>query len=216
MNSYFKLLVTVALAAFGALQNSKGALFIEIVESGPNVVATISGAINDLYGTTFDSTVTLTNYNRIGGTPSAIYFSDNPGGTLSYDTYTGLIGPGNFSSAGIFAASSSTASASMVLSAAPVLYIPQSYILGTEITGQITWNSTTVAGLGLTNGFYFWDWSGDSITLHIDGSGPAPSPVPEPGQVAASLLLLAALTGYLVAKRINAPKRAFAAEIQAL
>lgn len=204
MKTFYRLLAVFSVLAFGASQRSHGGLVIDIVESGSDVVATLSGSISDLYGTTLQSSGSYTNSNRIGGSPSRFQFSNNPGGSQVYDVYSVGSNPSNFSGLGIRAASSSTASASMIFFASdPALYIAQDYVLGTEVTGQLTWNSTTVGGLGLSNGFYMWDWSGDSITLNINGT--APSPVPEPGQMAASLFLLVIVGGVLLARRRRTP-----------
>lgn len=200
MKALSKTLLAALALAMLAIHHARAGLFIDIVESGSDVVATLSGSIDDLYGTTLASSGTYLNSNKIGGNPSRFYFTNNPGSSEVYDVYNIGSFPANFSSASSYSASSSTATASIFISASsPSIFISRNYTLGTAITGQLTWNSTTVGGLGLENGFYFWDWSGDSISMSINGTGPAP--VPEPDQVASMLLLAGGFGVYFLAKR---------------
>ena len=68
-----------------------------------------------------------------------------------------------------------------------VMGVPTGYVSGTVITSGATWDNTTLAALGVTDGTYVWTWgagpNADSFTLNI-----GQSPVPEP----ASLALLGA------------------------
>ncbi len=61
--------------------------------------------------------------------------------------------------------------------------VPLGYISEEELSGTATFNDTTVAGLGLTEGTYMWTWgageTADSVTLNV---------VPEPATM--SLLAL--------------------------
>jgi hypothetical protein len=36
--------------------------------------------------------------------------------------------------------------------------VPQGYVSGTVISGSMTYNSQTIAGMGLTPGTYTWAW----------------------------------------------------------
>jgi hypothetical protein len=49
--------------------------------------------------------------------------------------------------------------------------LPVGYVSGTAFTSGATWDSTTLAALGVTPGIYQWTWGSgadaDSFTLHI-------------------------------------------------
>jgi hypothetical protein len=68
------------------------------------------------------------------------------------------------------------------------LYLPDGYVSGTSVSDLTTFDSTTLAALGVTPGTYTWTWGtgpdADSFTLNI--GAPDPTPTPEP----ASLVLL--------------------------
>jgi ABC-type proline/glycine betaine transport system permease subunit len=48
-----------------------------------------------------------------------------------------------------------------------LLYVPSGYTSNSVISGTSTYNSTTIAGMGLTPGTYTWSWGsgGDASTL---------------------------------------------------
>jgi PEP-CTERM motif len=64
------------------------------------------------------------------------------------------------------------------------LYILSGYISGAPISGTATFDSTTLAALGITPGAYTWTWgtgqNADSLTFF---AGVQPSSVPEPTSV---------------------------------
>jgi hypothetical protein len=45
--------------------------------------------------------------------------------------------------------------------------VPQGYVSGTVISGSMTYNTQTIAGMGLTPGTYTWSWGtgGNTSTL---------------------------------------------------
>lgn len=62
--------------------------------------------------------------------------------------------------------------------------LPVGYVSDTAFTSGATWDSTTLAALGVTPGVYQWTWGSgadaDSFTLHIGEA----SSVPEPATLA--------------------------------
>jgi hypothetical protein len=90
------------------------------------------------------------------------------------------------------------------------LFVPSDYVSGSPGSSTDTWNSMTLADLGVTAGTYVWKWGvgvhADSFTLYA-GVTPPGTLVPEP----ASLTLLSAALAALglcrlrVSKRGNAP-----------
>ncbi len=169
---------------------SQAAIIINMVESGSDVVATLSGSIDSLVGATLNQTGASTpNQNFVRASDAYFIFTDQtPPSFGLYDSYDISTFPANFGSGADFSfATSSTASTSMLFRApGPQIWIGQDYTLSTPVTGALTWSSATFTSLGVTEGTYVWDWGGDSMTLII---GAAPSPVPEPGTWAAAALL---------------------------
>ena len=107
--------------------------------------------------------------------------------------YTITVRPANFGSGNtnFQIADSSTASTSMQFrtTANDNLVIDPGYVLGTAVTGALTWNNKTFSSMGVTPGTYLWDWTGDSMTLNV---------VPEPSALS---LLLAGLAGVMILRR---------------
>lgn len=187
------------IAAVCSASPLRAGIVINMVESGPDVVATLSGSINTLTGatpyTTNNPTGMLSGF-RASGPVMLFAFATQSGFPLinmNYYAFTNI--PTNFgTSSDLKLASSSTASANMLFRnmASEALYIDPNYVLGTPVTGALTWNNQSFASLGVTQGSYLWSWGGDSMTLNI---GAAPAAVPEPGTWAAAALLVGA-AGY--------------------
>lgn len=172
---------------------SQAAITIHMAEVGSNVVATLSGAINSLPGAPTGSGG-LGSYNglRPSGPTMGFAFTQVPGvfPVVQVNYYTATAYPSNLgsSSTTLLQANSSTASTTMMfrnLTTSNIM-IDQSYVLGTAVTGTLTWNNKTFSSLGVATGSYVWGWSSDSITLNV---------VPEPS----SLSLVALGLGGLIA-----------------
>jgi len=174
---------------------SRAAITIHMAEVGSDVVATLSGAINSLPGAPTGSGG-LGSYNglRPSGPTMSFAFTQVPGvfPVVQVNYYTATAYPSNLgsSSTTLLQANSSTASTTMMfrnLTSSNIM-IDQSYVLGTAVTGSLTWNNKTFSSLGVATGSYVWGWSSDSITLNV---------VPEPS----SLSLLVVGLGGLIALR---------------
>jgi hypothetical protein len=137
-----------------------GAMMIDIVESGGNVVATFSGTLNlaDLGRTTMGSIAA-----QIGGA-NAIVASDG-----AIDTYFGFTGPTSFGSGGTVSGTS-TGDAIALLGNFGLLCVPTGYSSGTPLSAISTFVGT-VTSLGLTPGTYVYTWASDSLTVNIGVSG---------------------------------------------
>ena len=188
-------------------QNSHSALIINIIESGSDVVATLSGSIDDLTGTTFVATQNSSSASFIRPNDSSVLF--NAGGSVTYSIYKFAGVPAAYGTTPLLGASSSTSSDAIFVRNNPLstMWLSAAYVLGTSMSGTATYSGKTFASLGITPGTYVYSWTGDSVTLNI---GAAPSPVPEPGQVAASMLLLVGISSYVWMKRRKAAKPATA------
>ena len=186
--------LTFCLCLFLAVPNfSRAAITIHMAEVGSNVVATLSGAINSLPGApTQSGGVGVFSGVRPSGSTMAFGLSKFSGvQTVQMHYYTATTYPSNFgSSTSLLQANSSTASTTMMfrnLSSNNII-IDQNYVLGTAVTGTLTWNNQTFSSMGVATGSYVWGWSSDSITLNV---------VPEPS----ALSLLAVGLGGLIALR---------------
>jgi PEP-CTERM motif len=153
---------------------AQAAYVINIVQSGPNVVATGAGSIN-LAGLSGPGTSSSTgsSLNPVFGIAAI-----GSGGALDIYSFVSSGMPANFGTGGL--QFSSTSNGNTVAIGSSVIFVPRSYISGTSLgTSTATWTNTTFALLGLRPGTYIWTWGNgattDSSTLHIT----AP-PVPEP------------------------------------
>ena len=75
--------------------------------------------------------------------------------------------------------------------------VPSGYVSGTALSSSATWNSATVASLGVTPGTYVWSWgagANQNFTLVIGGAG-----VPDGGSTVS--LLGCALLGLTALRR---------------
>ena len=171
----------------------RAAITIYMEEVGSNVVATLSGAINSLPGAPTGSGG-LGSFNglRPSGPTMSFAFTQVPGvfPVVQVNYYTATAYPSNLgsSSTTLLQANSSTASTTMMFRNLTTgnIMIDQSYVLGTAVTGTLTWNNKTLSSMGVATGSYVWGWSTDSITLNV---------VPEPS----SLSLVALGLGGLIA-----------------
>ena len=181
----FTLPLFAVIMSLVSTQQSQAELLITMYESGSDVVVTVSGSIDDLTGTTLISTQSDTLRNLIRPERSQVVFGESV--TQSYNIYNVGSVPVDFGTTFALDASSSTVSSNfLVRNTSGNLFLPTTYVLGTEMSGTATYAGQSFASLGITPGTYLWTWTGDSVTLNI-GSGPAP--VPEPGTWAAAALL---------------------------
>ena len=95
-----------------------------------------------------------------------------------FDEYEGILtSPSNFGNgSGLPPASVSGDLFGIIFQGAPPhhLIVPTGYISGTQLTTSQTFNSTTIAALGLTPGNYLYTWgtgsNADSVTVVIGGT----------------------------------------------
>ncbi len=210
MRTKLGLMACIMASTFMAATCCPAGVVITVAESGSDVTATLSGSIATWVGATLSvvgNGVGASNLVRPGpvGSPSSILFAaTNPslGSVVSSNYYTVPVRPTNFGTlSGPFSATSSTASTLLFAWCARTsnnVYIAQNYTLGTPITGVLTWQNNTIAGLGMTPGSYLWSWgtpstpgAGDTITLNV---------VPEPVLSCLAIIGLAC-GGYSLARR---------------
>jgi hypothetical protein len=168
-----------------------------LFQDGSNVVGTGSGSIDTTDLSFIESFSPPVQVNASAG-----YLGlGQSGGT---DTVYGSIsGPTTFGSGGAFNASSGSGSLLAIegttgVSGEEILAVPSSYVSGSSLgTSTDTWDSATLAALGISDGTYVWTWGSganvDSFTLHV-----GVAPVPEPASTA---LLVTGLAGLVLTRR---------------
>jgi hypothetical protein len=179
------LLCALALTAAGSLPAAT--LTFQLTESGPDVVLTTSGALEDSSNWLFDSN------DDAGGSFARLVPISNYVGTLDdqlFGIYTPVIltgGPGPLGSG--FSAFGTHDSGPSVVFSGGGLVLPANYSWGDPLESQGTFAGQTFATLGLNEGTYTWTAGLDTIEVKIGGSSSA---VPEGGSTLAGLALVLA------------------------
>jgi PEP-CTERM motif len=165
-------------------------LVIDVFQLGGDVVATASGSI-DLTDLTYSfSSGVNPNVN-----PRIATVIIGPPGGGPVDIYRGFSGPTNFGSHVITRTSSATGDIIGVDGGLGEIDVPAGYVSGSALSGSMTLDSTTIAGMGMTSGTYTWTWGSgadaDSLTVNI-------ASVPEPSTlVLAGAALLAGMATWV-------------------
>jgi len=181
----------LAVAIVACSSGVHAGVILDIVQSGNDVVGTLSGSITSLVGATPSGSTTISSYNFVTSGYAYVGIAPtNYGHSEIYDNYDIPTFPANFGTSDTTAqiATASTASTSMWLNSDVIrqLRIVSDYTLGTPVTGTITWSNKTLAGLGLGVGTYVYAWTGDSFTVNVTA-------VPEP---ASAVIALAGVLGF--------------------
>ncbi len=163
---------------------AQSALVMSLQETGGDVQLIVDGNL-DLTGLTFFQTQ-----------PASGYMNPGQGNinTLGVvDLYQNIVGNPVFGGLASTNMDSYTGDAAGVMGQLGYLQVPQGYMSGDIISGTATWNTTTLAGLSVTQGVYSWNWGSDSVTLYAGVAPPPgfPSPIPEP----AAYIALAGFAG---------------------
>ncbi|HBK05336.1 MAG TPA: hypothetical protein DDZ81_05665 [Acetobacteraceae bacterium] len=183
---HFMATVVVGASAFGGLlcmaTPARAEFVVTVSQDGANIVATGSGSINTAgltdVGGAFDGGASYDGDRFIvGGLEAAVQF------------WTSISGPANFGPTGDTWNSASSGSGDVVgVIADSGIYLPDSYVSGSALSGTSTWDNTTLSALNLTPGTYDWTWgsgdTADGYELVVNGGQQS---VPE----SSSLLLLA-------------------------
>ena len=175
----------------GLSASARAGYVVDLTETGGNVVATGSGAI-DLTG--LESNVLTGGMAFLNPSLGAIRTGPPPFTPIEgYDAVNGFTGPANFGSGGAIVASSGSGdpvSFFFGFSASDnELDVPQGYVSNSALSDTSTYNGQTFSSLGATPGVYKWTWgtgANQSFTLVI-------GEVPEPSTWAMMLLGFAGL-----------------------
>ena len=177
-----------ALAAFTITAPQAHAGFIATVQQvGSDVVITGSGTLNTnalvlLSGT---GTSTIPAINPSNGTLNLSGGLDQLFGTI--------VGPASFGSGGLLVASSFTGDAAGTNAFfGRSIIVPLGYVSGAALSDSDTFNSTTIAGLGITPGTYVWTWgTGQNADFfEITTNAPEPASILLVGSAMLALLTL--------------------------
>jgi len=154
-------------------------VLITAQETGANVVFNYSGSLNTT-GLTFNGSQSST----IQISPALGFFASLP--TLTSASVKAFTGPTSFGTGGFTNASSSTGDVFAFYAYYQDLYFPNNYTSGSALSGSLTFDNTTLTGLGVTPGTYTWNLTNglDSFTL---------TTVPEPLTILGSIAGLAFL-----------------------
>lgn len=190
------LLVAASAAAVLLPSSANAAVTINIVESGPDVIATATGNISPAaFGT--PNCCDISAYAAPNGAQIGFNSSSSPyHGSLNLLPISGpsSFGPGSFTGA----TSSSGADALLVAGNSNLLYVNGTYVLGSPLALTDTFAGQSLASMGFTPGTYVYslfDASGvpvDTVTVNIG--------VPEPATWAMMLLGFGAI-GFAVRRR---------------
>lgn len=200
-NDFLRVCVALVCLAFSNIASA--ALIINFNEVGADVLATYSGSFASLPADSGWASRTLNN--EVASGVPAITLSGSPGISSDFWMYDFTSNFPTFGSrnslAGAPVAGTYSGTTSFIVDLNK-LYLPKTYTVGSSISGSATWSGQTFASMQLTSGSYAGTLTnGETVTVNVGPSG-----VPEPGQVAASLLLLAGVGGYVFVKRRKAAK----------
>jgi hypothetical protein len=150
---------------------ASGNFNVSVSQVGPNVVWSGSGSFN-LTSLTLNETIpgVTGGYNK--SFAQFVVGSSSPVNATTYSGSSFTTFPANFGSGSGTPPSSSSGSIFGVVQTSGTggpreVLVPQGYTSGTEISGSMTYNSQTIAGMGLTPGTYTWSWGtgGNTSTL---------------------------------------------------
>jgi hypothetical protein len=190
-NLIMKKNITCLIIALAFASSAQGSVVVNAVETGGNVVFTGSGTIDQSGWTLVPNSgddFALINPGSIllvGETPAVV--------SARFLNPTGFVGPSNFGSGGQeFADSGSGGNADGspngdifgLFFNSVLLVVPGGYTKNDPLSGTSTYNSTTLALLGMNTGSYTWTWdtgtganpTTDSLTLNV-GAVPVPAAV---------------------------------------
>lgn len=189
--------------------NASAGILITIVEDGSDVLLTYNGTL-DLTAYTANTTNSAQNNTYLSPGGGAVY------NTLSFqgnvDIYNSIL-PGNFVYGTGFSTSGGPSSRSGTFSlVGTTLHVPTGFTSGT-LDGFMRWNGKSLADVQVFDGYDETKYLNGSATEFITfktGSAVSGAAVPEPGQVAASVLLLGGIGGYVLMRRRKVAKATLA------
>jgi hypothetical protein len=185
-NLIMKKNITCLIIALAFASSAQGAVVINAVETGGNVVFTGTGSLSTLAWTPQGISADFAFIDPgkillVGETPSVASFR--------FREPDNFVGPTDFGlDLQTFADSGSGGNADGSIEGdifglffdSKQLVVPGGYVQGTALSGTSTYNGLTFAALGMNVGSYTWSWgsgnTADSLTLNV-GAVPVPAAV---------------------------------------
>ncbi len=166
-------------------QMSFAEYIVSFSQVGPNVVAIGSGSI-DTAGTSYFGVFGTT----LGLNASSAFVAPgtDQGNESLYTTQ--LSGPTEIGPGGYTFTSAATGDPTVINGSSNYLCVPSGYVSGSPLSGTMTFDNTTISGLGLTPGTYTWTWGAGSTADSFVVTVPS---VPEPASLSLMALGAAAL-----------------------
>jgi hypothetical protein len=165
------------IVALAFVSSAQGAVVINAVETGGNVVFTGTGSLSTLAWAQIGQAGDFAFINPsallvVGPTPAVNSFRfNNP------DNFAG---PTDFGLDDDIFADSGTGDIFGLFFDEKILVVPGGYVQGTALSGTSTYNNVMLAGLGMNVGSYTWTWgrdnTADSLTLNVGSLNPVPVP----------------------------------------
>src|SRR5262249_15138417 len=148
----------LALALALSTGQARAELKFSLQEVGPDVVMTGSGTVNT--DGLNNASAWIAAANLIPQSGQVIVAGP---GTLSGRGYRLISGPSTFGGGAGLDATSGTGDGFGLGGQAQVLFLPNNYVSGSQLSGTATYSMQTLANLGVTLGTYKWTWgSGDN------------------------------------------------------
>ena len=186
--------IVVLIATTMGAHRADAEFIVDIEQDGGNVSVSGSGSL-DLA----NLTVVGTGYHGASGMdPSQPYLVIGDDSTYYLvDVYSGLTGPSNFGPGGDNYPTTGTTTGLVGFDGTD-LYVPSGYVSGAPLSASMTFDSTTLAGLGLQDGTYTYTLGSnptdDSFVINV---GPvAATPLPGSLPLIAGPLSLLVAFGY--------------------
>lgn len=191
----------VVVFAFSAA--SRGEYIATFSQVGANVVVTGSGTIN----TTDLTLLGVGPYSRgVFASSAELVISSSASG--SGDIYSSISGPSSFGPGNVVFADSGTGDFTGLFDPLNEIGVPTGYSSGSSLSGSLTFDNTTIAGLGLTPGTYTWTWgtglNADSFEIIIPAAAPAPIPEPSTLMMAGLALSVVGCGAWMRRRRVVA------------
>jgi hypothetical protein len=192
------------LASVFRLSPAQAAVTANIEQSGPDVVATATGALNTtgLAGGASGPSVALLEY--VNATNYA-YLVGSSGGRVATYYLPAFVTTQPLHSAAFNRDASRFSGAAVGVDgnggANPILVVPIGYVSGAAIDGTATWTNTTLAGLSLTPGAFVFAYGADRITFNVIDRASPPRPAEAIPSMSAWMLGLLSFSLLILAVR---------------
>lgn len=170
----YGLAALIAFLLAGVAPAAQGAVIVNAVETGGNVVFTGSGTLNLDAWTKRDFDPPFEDFGRIR--PTTGVFRVGPVPSIPADLYANpenFMGPSSFGTGGDAFGTSGSGGLLGLIPGGEQLTVPFNYVSGGMVSSSTTYVGQTFASLVMPPGSYTWSWgsgdTADSLTLNVGG-----------------------------------------------